>query len=311
MQPLISICIPAYKNITLLKRLLDSVMAQSFKHFEVIVSDDSPDTSAEVLCKNYTGKFQLTYIKNISPLGSPANWNNAIRHARGKWIKIMHHDDWFAHAESLKAFADAALTATTGFIFSAYTLYKHDHCFKIERLDKVTENLLRKNPLILFRKNYIGHPSTTLIRNNLENWYDEKIKWVVDFEFYIRILKQTRFIYLNEPLINIGLGEHQITSQVFRNRSVEIPENIYLLNKLGKKILANIVVYDYYWRLLRNLQIRNWKEFEAHAKEKIPVAVKRMFELQRRIPLKALNKGILSKTLMFTSYLKEMLIVKK
>ena len=40
---LISICIPAYKHPDFLKRLLDSISIQSFRDFEVIISDDSPD----------------------------------------------------------------------------------------------------------------------------------------------------------------------------------------------------------------------------------------------------------------------------
>jgi glycosyltransferase involved in cell wall biosynthesis len=42
MNPLISICIPAYKRTEFLQRLLDSIDIQTFKNFEVIVTDDSP-----------------------------------------------------------------------------------------------------------------------------------------------------------------------------------------------------------------------------------------------------------------------------
>ena len=49
MSPFISICIPAYKNVEFLKRLPDSIAVQSFKNFEVILSDDSPGKEVEQL----------------------------------------------------------------------------------------------------------------------------------------------------------------------------------------------------------------------------------------------------------------------
>ena len=306
MNPFISICIPAYKNKAMLKRLLDSIETQSFRDFEVIVSDDSPDDELEKLVNTYSDKFSLAYYKNQTALGSPANWNQAIKPAKGEWIKLMHHDDWFADENSVKVFADhAKKSKNADFIFSAHQLYENDKLKSVEKINSVIQQHLRKNTLILFSKNYIGHPSTTLIKNNREFWYDEKIKWVVDFEFYIRVLSETDFIYIDETLINIGLGAHQLTSEVFRNRKVEIPENVYLLNKLGTNILKNIIVYDYYWRLLRNLKIRNWSEFENETTEIIPEALQRMFDVQKKYSLKILNNGFVSKLLMSTTYLKE------
>lgn len=50
MPPLISICIPAYKNTDYLSVLLQSVAVQTFRDFEVVVSDDSPTDEVETLC---------------------------------------------------------------------------------------------------------------------------------------------------------------------------------------------------------------------------------------------------------------------
>src|ERR1700710_2225558 len=120
--PLISICIPAYKRTDLLKRLLDSIAIQDWKDFEVIVTDDSPDDSVYTVCRQYEGLFLLHYYLNSSPLGTPENWNEGIRKAKGKWIKLMHDDDWFAGSDSLGVFA-GTVSADPGvsFIFSAYT----------------------------------------------------------------------------------------------------------------------------------------------------------------------------------------------
>jgi glycosyltransferase involved in cell wall biosynthesis len=64
----ISICIPAYKRVNYLRRLLDSIAIQTFRDFEVIITDDSDDLSVKELSYLYKDKFQLCYHKNIKTL---------------------------------------------------------------------------------------------------------------------------------------------------------------------------------------------------------------------------------------------------
>jgi glycosyltransferase involved in cell wall biosynthesis len=308
-HPLISICIPAYKRTSFLKRLLDSIAEQDLRNFEVVITDDSPDNQVESLVKNYSIFFPIHYHKNPKPLGSPANWNKSIQLATGKWIKIMHDDDWFADAESLGKFYQATLGAKADFIFSAFVnedLEKKTS--KIQIISPFNLFMLRRDPLYLFRTNYIGHPSTTLIRNNRKYWYDEKVKWVVDFEFYIRILKESnRFIVLKEPLIYIGIGEEQITKQAFRNPEIELPENFYLLTILGKKALRNIFVYDYFWRLLRNLRITHVDQVNHYLTNgELVRGIRRLIYLQRVFGQKTMAQlGLYSKLVMLVGYISQ------
>src|SRR5665647_1729457 len=104
---LVSICIPAYKRIADLEKLLDSIGRQTFKNFEVIITDDSPDDTVKNFCLNYHHEFELIYYKNTPPLGTPENWNEGIRKATGEWVKLMHDDDYFADDDSLALFVAA------------------------------------------------------------------------------------------------------------------------------------------------------------------------------------------------------------
>ena len=104
---LISICIPAYSRVAFLQRLLASIAVQTFKDFEVIITDDSPGSDVQEVCSRYADAFPLIYYKNEPALGTPENWNEGIRRASGKWIKLMHDDDWFATPGALQQFAHA------------------------------------------------------------------------------------------------------------------------------------------------------------------------------------------------------------
>jgi glycosyltransferase involved in cell wall biosynthesis len=303
-NPIISICIPAYKRIDYLKRLLCSIEIQKFKDYEVIISDDSNDHSVEELLKNFNGRFEIKYFKNEKALGTPANWNNAISKATGEWIKLMHDDDWFDNEHSLEKFA-LARNNNNKFIFSAYT-NKTELTNNIEKkfFNENLKTIILKNPLRLLAKNSIGPPSVTLFHNSIKDKYDEGLKWRVDIEYYIRnISKGIEFTYINELLINVGVSESQVTNYCLNVPSVEIPEMYILLSKYGTSPLKNIMVYDAYWRILRNTHIHSKSKLESFGQTNWPAVILSMVELQSKFNQSTLRNGVISKTLMSISYI--------
>ena len=91
-QPLVSVIIPAYQAAERIREALDSVFAQTYPNFEVVlVNDGSPDTEAlEQAIRSYGER--LIYIRqdNRGPSGAR---NTAIRAARGKYIACLDSDD--------------------------------------------------------------------------------------------------------------------------------------------------------------------------------------------------------------------------
>jgi len=87
--PLISICIPAYQRTEYLRRLLDSIEMQTFRRFEVIITDDSPGTELQNLVENHPLQSMIRYYKNQRTLGTPENWN-ALQIHQGQKKNSMH-----------------------------------------------------------------------------------------------------------------------------------------------------------------------------------------------------------------------------
>jgi glycosyltransferase involved in cell wall biosynthesis len=222
---MISICIPAYKRIKYLNRLLDSIERQSYKNFEVIVSDDSDDDSVLNLVNAFKSKYTIQYYSNSPSLGTPANWNSAISKAKGDWIKIMHDDDWFSTKDSLQKFIDATLKGPK-FIYSSYSNYiETEDRFNLIRHNKAQLNHILSQPMLLLSENIIGPPSVTLFHKSILEQYDERMKWRVDLEYYIRVLlKEKKIYYLQDNLINVGVSESQVTNYCINVPKVEIPE---------------------------------------------------------------------------------------
>ena len=311
-MPLISICISAYKRVNSLKRLLDSISIQSFTDFEVIISDDSSNSDVYDLTKEYKDQLIISYFKNPTALGSPKNWNEAITHAKGEWIKLMHDDDWFSSAGSLKIFA-ANMRPDCKFIFSAYTRIYDNNTSPPERifLPSSENKALEKEPALLFANNFIGPPSVTLVHHSIDLRYTETLKWWVDIDFYIRVLEHERkFRYIDQSLVNVGMSASQITQSSINNPEIELPESWMMLQKLGVKSLRNIRIYDAWWRMFRNMNIVTEADLRGYADENWPPVILKMLVDLKKTPRVLLGRGITSKLRMGFSYLKNKSLIK-
>ncbi len=290
-----------------MKRLLQSIAGQTFTDFEVIISDDSDDDSVELLAKQYDGKFLLQYYKNQPVLGMPANWNYGISKVSGEWIKLMHDDDWFASPASLQEFANAA-TIGKKFIFSAYVnFFEATAATETVRLTAFWKEKIKTQPAVLIAKNVIGPPSVTLLHRSVKESYDERLKWRVDTDFYGRVLRHEKnYHYINKPLIRVGISEWQVTQSCLYKPEVELPEGLLLLQKYGVSSLKNILVYDAWWRLFRNMNITSKDQLFHYTKEEWPAVIISMLTDLSHAPLRLLRTGIISKLLMSYSYIKNL-----
>jgi glycosyltransferase involved in cell wall biosynthesis len=304
--PLISICIPAYKNINFLKRLLDSIAAQTFTDYEVIVTDDSPDYNVKQLLDEYNSIKNIHYYRNRPASGTPENWNEGIRRASGTWIKIMHDDDWFATPEALKLLYNSSQRyPRCSFFFSAFQNVMHEtgHV-QVVRCNRLDRAFLSLSPLHLFKRVYIGNPSCTFIKKDVGLFYDKDFKFVVDFEYYIRCIRKLKTSkYIDKVLLNIGFNNEQVTKYTFLVAEIQIPENLILLKKLGVNILRNPFVYDYYWRMFRNLNIRSVQTIKSYFHQPIHPLIIQIVSTQAEIPVRLLKIGALSKIIMTSTYI--------
>ena len=302
--PFISICIPAYKRTDFLQRLLDSIAIQTFTDFEVVVTDDSPSEEVSGLCRQYEDKFPLHYKRNALALGTPENWNESIRQAKGEWIKIMHDDDWFSTPIALEKFFAVAQREKAAMIFSSYNdFFLSSGKQRQIKIPALRLRQLKKEPVTLLSRNIIGPPSVIMHKNDGKYWYDPRMKWLVDIDMYIRRLKDDRIVYLPEALINVGIGEDQVTASVHNNPEVQIPEHFYFLEKTGIGSLANILVYDYWWRFFRNFSLLSPDDIlKSGFNGVIHPVMQSMMRWQKKLPRIVLETGLLSKFMMFIHF---------
>jgi len=304
-HPFISICIPAYKRIVDLERLLNSIAEQTYKNFEVIITDDSPSDTVKDFLARYNANFSLMYFRNEAALGTPENWNEGFRKANGLWLKLMHDDDYFATNESLSKFVSAIEQQPNQEVFYSAFMFEDaaNNKNEIVKCNMYDRWLMRISPYHLLKRNYFGNPSCVIIKRTVPFFYDKRFKYIVDFAYYIELLLcNVKCSYIDEVLIHVGQNEGQVTHYTFKNKAVQMYENHVLFEKIGSKALKNIIAFDYYWRIYRNFQIQSIDEIFEHYNGSIHPALKAMIAFQKKIPQSLLRIGLFSKMSMFLCY---------
>ena len=306
MNPFISICIPAFKNYGYLKRLLESIKTQDYSNFEVVITDDSPGDELRDLCKEYEPFFDLNYYKNVTNLNTPENWNEAVGKSKYEWVKIMHDDDWFTGPRALSIFSQAIVAhPAKSFFFSAYqNVYEATGLVEPMKTNLIWQYLLSNNIEILISRNVVGPPSVVLYKKS-SLAYDASMKYVVDIDFYSRYCASNEFLFIPDILLNVGIHAHQVTKYTHGVEEIHLKESILMLNKKPLLILKNIVVFDGWWRLVRNfnvMQLKKLVDLGLHAK--FSNAFNTIVSIQQQFSQKALQNGYFSKLIMVYAYIR-------
>ena len=217
----VSICIPAYNNKEYVRRLLNSIQIQTYRDYEVVITDDSSGQEVEQVVAEYAVNMSIRYYRNGSPLGPTRNNNRAISLAEKKYVKIMHHDDGQGKSS-----------------------YEHIRRDQAESLARDWRNL--------YFGNWIGAPSVTIFRN--KGWlFDKNLVWRVDCELYMRILSENyQFEYTELPLIYLGTSDTQLTKSCREDNKLMYDEQKYIYRKykmhtkfrFWKSYIAETVKYN-------------------------------------------------------------------
>jgi glycosyltransferase involved in cell wall biosynthesis len=266
-SPALSVCIPAYQNPGTLRRAIESLARQDFPDFEVLITDDSPDDAIAQVVKSIKIDAPVTYRRNSERLGAPQNWNYCVSLARADLVKILHHDDWLSSTDSLAEYVrlmECNPQANLGFS-ATIVVRPNGSVQRINRPSQRSVDGLVKDPRRLFPKNIVGSPSATIMRAAPGGGFDPQLKWLVDMDFYIRVLlKQPALAYTRRPLVCTTNGlASQVTAQSLGNKRVELFEWTYLYARLfvGTGVSPTPLQLKYMWDLLGRHHVDSFDDF--------------------------------------------------
>ena len=214
--------IAVYNGADLIRRAIDSVLAQTRAVDELIVVDDGSTDSTREIVTGYGGRIRYIYQQNG---GVAAARNSGVRNAASEWIAFLDHDDeWLPHKIErqlplLKANPDAAIC------YSAYWFHTLDGTRRVEHLPK--EKLW---PATRFRNPF--PPSVALVRRAAllrSGGFDERLKGASceDWDLFARLLSANQAIETSEPLANY----YEVETSNSRNYRRMLPNTLSIVDK--------------------------------------------------------------------------------
>tara|TARA_B100001769_G_scaffold67478_1_gene50229 strand:- start:247 stop:1083 length:837 start_codon:yes stop_codon:yes gene_type:complete len=241
----ISVIIPTYNRKHTLQRAIDSVLAQTFKPYEIIIVDDgSKDGTKEWLLQNYPS---VQYIHQPNNGVSSAR-NKGIQISQGSWIALLDSDDeWMPEKlEYQSRFIE--LNRDSSFC----------HTNEIWIRNGVRVNQMKKH------KKYGGDifkhcldicrisPSSSIIKKDVfeeVGAFDESLTVCEDYDLWLRVTAKFNILFLDEPLIKKYGGHLDQLSRVpegieqYRIRSLEKILSMGLLTKTQFRSAKDMLIH--------------------------------------------------------------------
>ena len=225
--PTVSIIIPTYKHQDFVLATLDSVFAQTFTDYEVIViNDGSPDDTAALL-RPLADAGRIRYIEQKNQ-GQSAARNRGIAEAQGEFIALLDDDDLWPpdklewqvqalreNAEAVMVYGDALFVEPQFCLGAAEEFVEKErflHPNKDSSVGWAYEEFLLRNPT--------ASPGQTLILATAVKQvqgFDEAIWGADDYDLYLRLSKMGSFIYERRLALYYRQHASNASQQFFRH----------------------------------------------------------------------------------------------
>ncbi len=221
--------LPTYNRESTLLRAVKSVLDQTYDDLELIIVDDCSTDGTEKLIKSVKDK-RLKYVKLHKNSGANTARNYGIKKAKGDYIAFQDSDDEWLPEKLARQYQEVSKSST-------------DVCFcRFIKIGKNSEEAIPEEGFILpdtkkevWRKTFSGNfvsTQTLLVKKDvLEHIkFDEKLPRFQDWDFLIRVAKDYKISFVDDPLVNVYVQNDSI--------SKSNPKAIRALEKMSKKYAA-------------------------------------------------------------------------
>lgn len=239
---MVSVIIPCYNSQNTIVRALDSVMAQTYRDYEIILVDDGSTDDTKRAIEEFFDynmiEYKYIYQKNSGP---SAARNRGVEQARGEYIAFLDSDDAW-HPQKLEIILSLIENNRIDILGHAYTLEENcDETFEKRDLKKV-------GFFQLLLKNFAVTPSVVM-RREIFSYFNEEMSHTEDHELWLRTALNYNIYYVDLPLVQLGraqLADGGLSSDRWAMRRGEITmyKNIALLKRSLIPLLPFLVFFS-------------------------------------------------------------------
>lgn len=197
----VSVILPTYNRADLIGRSIQSVLAQTYRDFELIIVDDGSTDNTEEVVRTFDDR-RMGYLRHPKNQGAAAARNTGIKMAGGSYIAFQDSDDeWLPpKLEKQLALFDQDKEGNLGMVLCERLWVKgHRQLREAPRTDQ-----LNHKKLLSYLGAYVVATPQYLLKRDItetELHFDENLRAYEDWDFMVRISRICRLDYVKEVLI--------------------------------------------------------------------------------------------------------------
>jgi glycosyltransferase involved in cell wall biosynthesis len=232
--PTVSICIPTYNRMDYLKETLDSVVAQTYKDYEIVIVDDGSTDGTEDMIKNLDYPIRYCWQENR---GDAAARNRLIELAQGEYISFIDSDDVLL-PDAIERMVDA-IKAESDDVVVYGSYFRIDQDGKIcgrSRRRLYTGNITK----YLFQDIFVHCCGSMLPKKLLDGaaTFNSSLKVCSDYDLWLRLSMKHRFVALADPTFKRRRHSGNLSTNSFANclAQFQVLERFYY-EKGGREVV--------------------------------------------------------------------------
>lgn len=256
-MPLISVIVPVYNTEKYLRNCIDSILAQTFTDFELLLIDDGSKDYSGAICDEYAEKDNRIRVFHKENGGVSSARNVGLDNAKGEWITFVDADDWIDGSMYEKMY-NRLMSEHADIAYCDIKM-----CF--ENNQEVYKAAAYSSEKIIFLNNFISSTWTSLcniiVKRNLfcENNIrcPEKVAFAEDYHVSVRLMFfANKICYIDKPYycynrINETSALHTFSPKHYdKERWV----NLDIISFFEENGMYGQCAATLSWRLLKSIQ---------------------------------------------------------
>jgi glycosyltransferase involved in cell wall biosynthesis len=221
----VTVAIPTYNRASLLKLSLESVLAQDYPDFRVLVLDNASDDETEAVVRSFAEQDgRITYIRNQINIGVLGNWNRAIELNTSPYLTILSDDDLMLPgliSESVRALDEHP---QVGFSFALVRLIDaKGNLLDLQRTGKMPDGVINGLDFLELTVSWQACPvytSSIFLRKSalavVGPFDSPHTKHTFDLTMIYRLAAHFDILFLRKELVQVRLHPGQITETDWR-----------------------------------------------------------------------------------------------
>jgi glycosyltransferase involved in cell wall biosynthesis len=243
-DPLVSIILPVYNRLRYLKQAIDSVFAQTYSNWELILADDASDMATQDFLEQYISIPKVKVYFNTQNLGLFANLNRAISRSNGSYILLLCSDDFLLPNGIKTGLTLLQNNPEAELLLSAFEMTDSESQILTSRsIDYYARlmtqpiQLLKKTeilPLLLQHGSINGNLTGIFFARSLYSQvggFKEEFRQVADWEWIYQVARKHSVLMSKTSIATVRSHPEQLSGVNFKNltNSLEVVGMVQLL----------------------------------------------------------------------------------